>query len=299
MKSKFKYILLVLMITILIILFIKSKKLDTKLFSLVPMTINTTTPATVRPFIILIVPGHDTNTGGANFKNIYERNLVVDLADNISALLSKDSKYKVIVARDKQSWNSIFADYFTKNKKSIIDFKNEHQAKNKILEISNPKKITSIVGKHTTADEKTSLELYGINKWADENNIDLVIHVHFNSSTIKNKMSKTGPYHGFNIFIPEKQRFNASNSRIIAQDIYDQLKKKFTPQSNNSSYDSLYEDYSLIALGASDTLSKPAILIEYAYIYEKIIQNPVGQKQGLEQMAEQTVVGIQDYFNSK
>lgn len=293
---KWKYFTLTVIIIIIVFLFIQSKKAENKLFPLIPATVNIPTPTIAKPFTILLVPGHDTNTGGSNFNNTYERNLVVDLADNISTLLSQNSKYKIIIARDKQSWNSVLADYFVNNKQAILDFKNKHQIEAKLLETLNNEKIAPHVGIHTNVDEKTSIELYGINKWANENNIDLVIHLHFNSSAIKNK---TGLYHGFNIFIPEKKYPNADTSRIIAQKIYDELKKKFTPQSNMSIYNSLYADNSLIALGASNTLDKPAILIEYAYIYEKMLQNTTTQKQALEQMAEQTVSGIQDYLNSK
>lgn len=117
------------------------------------------------------------------------------------------------------------------------------------------------------------------------------------SSATKN--NKPGPYHGFNIFIPDNQRVNAATSRIITESIYNELQKKFTPETPGNTYNSLYQDQSLIALGASNTLTKPAILIEYAYVYEKMLQTPASQKQALEQMAQQTVAGIQDYVNSK
>ena len=32
---------------------------------------------TTKTFTILVVPGHDTNTGGAEFRDIYERDIVV------------------------------------------------------------------------------------------------------------------------------------------------------------------------------------------------------------------------------
>jgi N-acetylmuramoyl-L-alanine amidase len=100
------------------------------------------------------------------------------------------------------------------------------------------------------------------------------------------------------MFIPDKQNADATTSRNIAEDIYNELQKKFIPEAPGN-YNSLFEDQSLIALGASGTLDKPAILIEYAYIYEKLIQTKEANRQKvLEQMAEQTVAGIQDYINS-
>lgn len=279
-------------------MFIQSKKSEDKLSSLIPVTVNTPTPTIFKPFTILLVPGHDTDTGGASFKNIYERNLVVDVADNISTLLRQDPKYNVIVARNKQVWNPIFVNYFINNQQAILDFKNQHQASSKLLMASGQKKVIPDMAIHSTVDQKTAIELYGINKWADENNVDLIIHLHFNSSLRKN-MNLPGTYHGFDMFIPENQRVNSATSRVIAENIYKELQKKFNPESTNSNHNSLFEDQSLIALGASDTLTKPAILIEYGYIYEKMLQNTTTQKQALEQMAEQTVSGIQDYLNSK
>jgi N-acetylmuramoyl-L-alanine amidase len=251
---------------------------------------------TVKPFVILVVPGHDTDTGGAQYRNLYERKLVVDVANDISTLLSGDPKYKVIVARDKQSWNPILANYFL-NTQAILDFKNEHQTADKLLIASGQEKIIPDAATHTTADAKTAIELYGINKWANENDVDLIIHVHFNISPRKNS-NLPGTYHGFNIFIPDNQRVNAAPSRAAAEVIYDELQKKFAPETTGNQYNSLYTDQGLIALGASNTLTKPAMLIEYAYLYEKMLQTDPSRTQALEQMAEQTVAGIKDYFNS-
>ena len=249
------------------------------------------------PFVILVVPGHDTTTGGASFKNIYERDLVVEVADDIASLFAQDPKYKIIVARDKQVWNPILANYFTDNHQAILDFKNTHQAAYKLLVASGQEKVIPNPAPHTLATKETSLELYGINKWANESKVNLIIHLHFNNSTRRN-VKLPGPRSGFDMFIPEKQSINAVTSRTIAQDIYNELRKKFLPEAPGY-YHSLFEDQTLIALGASNTLTKPAILIEYAYIYEKIIQTTEAKrKQTLEQMAEQTVAGIQDYVSS-
>src|ERR1035437_3468468 len=124
MKSKWKYFLLIPIF--IIIGFLIHTKISENKTPILPQVL--LDKSTNKPYTILLVPGHDVNTGGASFNNIYERDVVVDLAQNISQLLSQDPKYKVIIARDKQSWNPIFADYLANNKQSIIDFKNEHQA---------------------------------------------------------------------------------------------------------------------------------------------------------------------------
>lgn len=249
-----------------------------------------------KQYTILVVPGHNANYGGAKFNNIYERDLAVDIAENISSFFSQNSNYKVIIARDKQAWSPVFADYFVNEKQSILDFKNEKQAAYKLLVTSGQQKVVPDAGPHTKASDTTAIELYGINKWVNENNIDLVIHIHFNNSTRRN-VKLPGPRSGFDMYIPEKQSVNALVSRNIAENIYKELQKKFTPEAPGY-FNSLFEDQSLIALGASNTLIKPAILIEYAYIYEKLLQNDSTRKQVIEQMALQTVAGIEDYVNS-
>ena len=258
-------------------------------------TTSVTMPTSTKPFSILIVPGHDTNTGGAHYRDLYERDMVVDIADKISTLLSSDSSFKVMVARSKTAWNPILQGYFDSDKQAIIDFKNAHQAADKALMASGAKKAVPDMADHTDADATTSVELYGINKWAGENGIDLVIHLHLNDSGRKN-MNQPGYYKGFTMFIPEKQMANATASRAIATDIYSDLKKDFTPETVSGRKDSLFEDQSLIAIGASGTLTKPAILIEYGYIYDKIFSTDALREKSYSDMAAQTVAGIRDYI---
>lgn len=253
-------------------------------------------PSASNPLTILLVPGHDTDTGGASFRGVYERDLVVEVADDISNLLGQDPKYKIIIARDKQSWNPIFADYFTQNEQAILSFKDKSQTAFNLLVAAGKEIVIPDMGEHTTVTPRAAIELYGINKWANENKVDLIIHLHFNNSTRRNTKIP-GTRHGFDMYIPPKQSVNGATSRVIAEDIYNELKKKFSPEAPGY-YNSLFEDHSLIALGAFNTLTKPSMLIEYEYIYEKVLQNENDRNKELEQMAEQTVAGIKDYVDS-
>ncbi|MFA6301413.1 MAG: N-acetylmuramoyl-L-alanine amidase [Candidatus Paceibacterota bacterium] len=253
-------------------------------------------PTAANPLTILLVPGHDPDTGGASFKGVYERDLAVDVANNIAILLERDLRYKIIVARDKQAWSPVFADYFVNDKQAILDFKNEHQTAYDLLVASGEEIVVPDMGEHTLVNPRVAVELYGTNKWANENDVDLIIHLHFNNSTRRNT-KLPGPRHGFVMYIPQKQNVNAASSRVIAQYIYNELKKKFSPEAPGY-YNSLFEDHSLIALGAFNTLDKPAVLIEYEYIYDKVLQDKTSRDNALEQMAEQTVAGIKDYVDS-
>ena len=249
------------------------------------------TQATEKKFNILVIPGHDVNDGGAKYKNIYERDLTTIIASEISVILGKEGKYNVIVARDTEKWNPILAEYFQNKKQEIIDWKNMRQSDEKAALSSGEKKYVPDAGFHSDVSTEMSVKLYGMNKWANENNIDLVLNLHFNDEYRPN-MNVPGDLKGFAIFIPESQFKNSATSRIIAQSIFNRLEKIEPPEINK-----LLEDQSLIALGASGTLNPPSMLIEYSYIYEKMLRTAVSQSDALSQMAEQTALGAEDYFN--
>ena len=260
-------------------------------------TVATTTLPISKPFTILVVPGHDTDSGGAHFRDIYERDVVVTIANKISDTLNAEAGYKVIVARNTKTWNPILQNYFDSEEQSIIDFKNQHQAADKALMASGQKQFVPDMASHSEVNQKSAIELYGINKWVNENDIDLVIHLHFNDSERPNS-NAPGFYNGFTMFIPEKQMANSSTSRAIARDISAEIKKSFAPEAVGNDPDGLIEDQSLIALGASGTLEKPATLIEYGYIYDKDLWTEQDREKTLTEMAARTVAGIEDYVSS-
>ncbi len=237
------------------------------------------------PFRVLLVPGHDVKTGGTYYKGLYERDVAVTVAEKIAAELSTTS-YDVMIARNTEAWHPTLEKYFTDHEDEIIAWKSDLQMKSKERLSSGEKKFVPDMADHSEVDKRTSVQLYGINKWANENDIDLVLHIHFNGSGDRS-------HTGFTVFIPESQHVNSTTSRAIAQYIYDELKTTFTPESSLP----LLEDQSLIALGASDTLEKPAVLIEYAYIYETMLQEPAQREKTLTDMAARTVAGILAYRN--
>jgi N-acetylmuramoyl-L-alanine amidase len=189
------------------------------------------------------------------------------------------------------AWNPVFEKYFADEKQNIIDWKNERQKESKALMADGKIKYVPDMALHSNVTPEVSVKLYGMNKWANENNIDLVVNLHFNDS-IRPNMNFPGQFRGFTIFIPENQMKNSAASRLAAQDVFNELKKVEPPELDN-----LLEDQSLIALGASGTLNPPSMLIEYAYIYEKELLSETERGKTLDQMAQQTVLGIEDYFN--
>ncbi|MCX6716623.1 MAG: N-acetylmuramoyl-L-alanine amidase [Candidatus Taylorbacteria bacterium] len=253
--------------------------------------------STLKTFNVLIVLGHDSLTGGAHFKDIYERDLVSDISEKISVDLNSRVGYKAVVSRDKKEWNPLFTEYFKNEEQNILDFKNLHQAEEKKKLSSGSKKFVLDMANHTNVDKATAVKLYGINKWANDNEIDLVIHLHFNDSERPNENSP-GEYKGFTIFIPESQAINATSSRMVAEFIYAELGKILTPEVVGNQKTSIIEDQSLIALGASGTLTKPSLLIEYAYIYEKMLRTDEERAKSIDEMAKRTTQGIINYVDN-
>lgn len=266
-------------------------------FTFLPAATASVAPIQPRPFTVLVVPGHDVNKGGAQYRNLFERDLVAIIAGKIARIFSGNASYKIVVARDRLMWNPVLSDYFKSREQSIIDFKIDHKDINRALMELGRKYFVPDMAEHPDADKTTIIQLYGINKWVGENDVDLVVHLHFNDRGRAN-LNAPGENRGFAIYIPERQMPNATASRKAAEKIYSKLDTILTPESIGNLKESIVEDQSLIAVGASDTLATPSMLIEYGYIYEKMLQTEEERERALTTMAEQTALGIQEYAES-
>ena len=250
-----------------------------------------------KPFKILIAPGHDNEVWGAEYGNIKEADMNLVLATQIYNMLKKDKRFDVYITRDKKGYTKEFADYFSKEKDAIITFKKNAKAETQ-TKIDNGI-FQNVSGEvvHNAVNAETAIELYGINKWANENNIDAVINVHFNDYPRATNWT-IGKYKGFVIYKPESQMSNAKESGKLAKRIFIQLSKKYGTSTYEKEKGGLVEDQKLIALGASGTLDKNvnSILIEYGYIYQKIFRDTKTRHQAYKDMASLTVEGINNYF---
>lgn len=251
------------------------------------------------PIKILITPGHDNEIWGAQYGNIKEADMNLVLATQIYNLLKKDKRFEVYITRDQNGYTKEFADYFSNKKAEIISFKNSAKEDTQI-KINNGTFLNKSWVVHNTVNEETAIELYGINKWANENKIEAVISVHFNDYPRSNKWV-IGKYKGFAIYMPDKQMVNASQSFELAKNIFSQLVKKYIPSNYIKETGGLVSDEKLIALGASGTLNKEvnSILIEYGYIYQKIFRDSSTRHQAYKDMAILTTKGITDFFFKK
>lgn len=256
------------------------------------------TPAqspTQRKIRILVVPGHEPDYGGAEFGNIKERDLVVELGQDLERFLKTDNDYQVFITRDTQAWSPIFADYFKNNWNDIVAWKKAARKEMSRLISAGTTTIPVPAVSHNNIPADVAIRLYGINKWANENNIDLVIHVHINDYW-GYPANVPGKYSGFVIYLPAQQYSNSTTTNAVAEAVFNRL-AKYNPVSNlRQESAGLVSDSELIAVGANNTSDAANMLIEYDYIYEPQFVNPKIRGLALKDLAYQTYLGLQDFF---
>lgn len=246
---------------------------------------------------VLIMPGHEPDYGGAEYGDLLERDMTVDLARYLEEFLKNNSHYETFLARDKNNWHPMLAGYFNTYWNDIIAFFNER--KSETLHLVNrgsvKKNENGLI--HNNARQDVALRLYGINKWSNENRIDIAIHIHFNDYPRKNS-SQPGKYSGFAIYVPEGQYANSTTTGVIAESIFKRLSKYNAVSDFPQEEDGIVEEQDLIAIGSYNTLDVPSMLIEYGYIYEPQFADPGIRDSTLKDLAFQTYLGLQDFFGS-
>lgn len=246
---------------------------------------------------ILLVPGHEPGYGGAEYVSMKERNMTVDLAEQLGMFLSANNKYQVVMTRDDQAWNPIFQDYFKTQWNNIIEWKKDHtQESLRKIAMSAPLPPPKVY--HNSAPDDVAYRLYGMTKWSNENNVDIAIHIHFNDYPGHSRTGQ-GKYTGFAVYSPEKQYANGTTTRAIAETIYKRL-SKYNPVSDfPGESEGIIDERELIAIGANDTADAASLLVEYGYIYESQFTNPDAYKLAIKDLAFQTYLGLEDFFNPK
>jgi N-acetylmuramoyl-L-alanine amidase len=148
---------------------------------------------------------------------------------------------------------------------------------------------------HAAAPNEMAMRLYSINKWANDNKYDLVLHIHFNDTARYNQVYP-GPYTGFSVYVPHSQFGNARGSQAVGRALVEQLSRIHYPSTLPQESGGLVEDQELIAIGAYNTLKPASVLVEYSYIYEQRVQNPTLRQTTLNDMAEATAVGLESFL---
>ena len=256
---------------------------------------------------ILIVPGHDVSSGGAEFRGIKERDLTVALAKKLQVFLlaptsprlrgAGNSAFEAILARDDKNYNPLLEKYFETEKESINKFIQDSKEGNNTLVLDGAFEVRDGIV-HTDATPEMAFKLYGINRYANDNDIDLIIHIHFNDY-YRRKDYNPGDYRGISIYVPDDQFKNSDISKKIAESVLNEL-NIFWPTSNlPEESQGIIPDQKLIAVGAYNTLNQPAFLIEYGYIYETQFRSKKIRDMVLDEQAFRTYNGLINFFSSQ
>ena len=262
----------------------------------------TSTASSTTPKIhILIVPGHEPDFGGTEYTapdgtRLLERNMTVELAQDLMEFIKSNPHYQAQVTRDTSSWTSTFAQYFKDNWNEILQWqKDSHAEMRHLISVGSSSQPVSQVF-HNAAPANVALRLYGITKWANENFMDLVIHIHFNDFA-DHRDGVPGKYTGFAIYVPAKQYNNSTTTKIIAETVFKRL-SKYNPISNLPGESTgIVDEPDLIAIGANNTADAASMLIEYGYIYEPQFLNSGTRSLAIKDLAFQTYLGLQDFFD--
>ncbi len=244
---------------------------------------------------ILIVPGHEPDFGGTEFKYLKERDMVVDLGRELSEYFGSNPNYEVLTTRNKEAWNPALQKYFDEEGDAIKAF--ILSQKTEMTRLVDEGKLLRVSSKmqHNDAPTEVAIRLYGINKWANEQKVDIILHLHFNDSYPR-RYSREGEYSGFSIYVPEKQYSNAQATAEIAPKIFSRLSRFFAASNFPQESEGVVEGQDLIAIGSNNTVDGASMLIEYGYIYESQFANLITRKALLKEFALQTYLGIEDFF---
>ena len=251
-------------------------------------------PERTDPVTVLIVPGHDSDIPGAVFRGMKEADLNVELSEKLYALLDEDPAFAPVLLRNKEGYLDPFVSYFEFEDEEILEFL--ERSKKAMTEAVESGEITAKSGiNHNRAPREAALRLHGVNKWANEYDVDLILHVHFNDY-VRKVAGAAGEYSGFSMYIPEKQFGNSEASRKVAESIFDALSLSINPSSLPLEKDGIIESQTLIAIGSNNSLEQPSLLVEYGYIYEPQLQKPAVRDPYLSELAWRTYAGIRNSF---
>ena len=244
---------------------------------------------------VLIVPGHDLVRSGTAFGKYTEADVVLQLGYALRSYLAADPKVHVEISRgpdgDYASWLKL---YVEDHGPEILAYRAEQRAK--MHEAITTGAAASVVNVyHNTADIDTATYLFAINKYANDNNIDLVIHLHANDYAGR-RPGEIGPYTGYTIYVPEKQYGNAATTRSIAESLRTALSSVLGETTLPAERGTIVEDQDLIAVGANGTRDGASLLVEYGYIYEPHLRFDAIRPTMLKELAYQTYRGLMSFL---
>lgn len=251
-----------------------------------------------QPVRVLLVPGHDPDAGGTEYNGLYERDMVVDIADRVAEYLRAENGYEIMIARSKKRWDPVLDNYFTTQADAIDAFTQSQSALMKKYVQTGAVSAQTNKVYHNRANPRTTRELYGLNKWASENDYHIVVHLHLNDDP-ERRANRAGQYSGYAVYVPHHEYSNAEASRDLGLAIAGALSVHHATSTLPKEDQGVVEDQDLIALGSKNTLDGVGVLVEYGYIYEPQFQNASARAQALDEYAYATALGISKYVSGR
>ncbi|MDO8561872.1 MAG: peptidoglycan-binding domain-containing protein [bacterium] len=245
---------------------------------------------------ILIVPGHQPGKGGTVFEGVWEHEIVVDIADALAGIMAQNPHYEGMVARTKTAWNPVLSNYFDAHAADIEAFRQSQMLQMKKYLATGAMLPEADQVYHNAAPGEAALQLYGINKWASENEYDIIIHLHINDER-GHRANVAGDDTGFTVYVPDHQYSNAAASKAVGEAIAARLNAYHATSTLPKEDKGVVEDQELIAIGSNNSVDGAALLIEYGYIYEPQFLEPSVRAVAVADYAYQTYLGLQDFFN--
>ncbi len=248
-------------------------------------------------FDLLIVPGHDDQFSGTSFGGLREADLTLMAAKKLAEEFGRDKNIRVRLARTDAGYDADLVQYFTGKRDEVLEYRTRQMMQ--MSEHVESGRVRIVDGaSHAFATSEAGFRLYGINKWANEQGYDLVIHIHFNDVP-RPDTSRPGWPTGFALYVPESQYSNAKGSMAVARAIKERLAQAYRVSTLPQESSSPVEDQELIAVGSNNSLDASSVLIEYSYIYEPLVQDASVRATALETMARLTYLGVEDFLGKK
>lgn len=238
---------------------------------------------------VLIVPGHDNIDGGSSYKGVYEAAYTAKIGQHLYEYLEADPNIDAILVRNGNGYTKEFADYFARDESEIRAFINRAVSYFNSLKASNQVEKPPAPFTHVRANTRVTNILYGLNKWANDHSVDVVLHLHLNDYPRKSWETK---YEGYSIYIPDSSLPNHATSKAIAEAVSKTFSRFWAKSNLRLEKDTIIEDPDLIALGSYGSLRSASVLLEYGYIYEPRFQNDIFLKEA----AFRTYQGIVSHF---
>ena len=248
---------------------------------------------------VFIVPGHDRDDSGAEFNGVREAELTGEVAGHLTEFLRRDGQVSVFTTRDPATgdYTPLFASYFTQQAEAVLSFR-VRLVETMIGALRRGAFQTRRGVAHGSASPRTANRLYAINKWANDQDIDVIVHLHFNDYGSR-PAGRKGEYAGFSVYVPDAQFSNARASSALADAVFRRLKTERPVSTLPGERAGVIEDQELIALGANGSLDAAALLIEFGYIYEAPFTDPAVRGDVMRSLAYQTYAGIREHLDER